>query len=420
MKIRIRRTRKATFRDMAAYCAMICLFSFAMLEHTSVAISIFADVKYPLLCIGGVCLLPQIGLVLGNWKKKKYFFILVTLLALIGALLYSAILSKSSGVGIYGMRATTRLIMYLAELFILMMWLAERRKFEEALEFLFWYTVILTVVTDFLFISGIVRFWNRGFENYLVGTKFSVSYLHLNLVALWYNRNNLRFHRDSRAKQFIYLMIPLVLIVSLRVDCMTGLVGTILLFVCYAILNTKFQKKLIQFTSPNMVIIALVVTLVFLFVVNELVRLPAVQYLIEDLLGRDLTMTGRVVAYNQVPRKMQKYLLWGVGYGNGNTAAENMFRIANTQNAQVHWVLQGGIVSTLLIDTLLLQVFRILHRSPARQEIMPLVVLVYIYIVLGAVETTFNMYFFLLIMLILARVSQRETNPSLNERNLKV
>ena len=409
MKIRIKVPGRLQLGDAVVYVAMICIFSFAMLEHTSISIAAFSNVKFPLLYISGICLVPQIGLYLRNWKKKKYFSIMLVMLMLCGVLLCSAKMSRNLGIGTSAMRTSVRLVLYLIELFLLVIWVSERQKVYSMIHVLFWYTVVLTIMTDALLLTGAIRFVRAGKENYLVGTKFSVSYLHMNLLALWYVRNNIQAYRDIRAKRFIFLLAPFSLMVSVRVDCMTGVLGCLLLLALYAVLNTDFQKKIMNFTSPGVVALALILSAIIPFMISEILQMPMVSYIVQDVLGRDLTLTGRTAAYSLIAERMQGHWLWGVGYGNGNAASMRFFGIANAQNAQINWALQGGVFAIILIDGILLMILHQVHQCSNKREIMPIVILVVAYIVLGTVETTMNMNYFLWLMLLLAWFSEKGT-----------
>lgn len=416
MRIRIKSPNKIALDSAMMNVAMVCITSFAMLEHASLSIPIFSLLKLPMLWLSAVCMLPQIVLILRNWNKKRYFSVLLVLLALCCVITFSTVRDDEFNASANALRPMLRLLLYLLELFIFTMYVAEHQKFKYVVNFLFWFAAILAFLNDFILFTGIIRFPTDDVELYLVGNKFSVAYLHMNLIALWYIRNNVRSFRDAQAKRFLYLMIPVIFVVSVRVDCMTGVVGSLLLFIFYTILDTDRQRGLIMFTSPGMLLAVLIATIVFPFVISEIMKLPTVTYIVTEVLNRSDSLTGRIPAYSLFAEKMQGFWLWGAGYGNGNRAAEYLFRIANAQNAQIQWVLQCGLISIFLIDTLLLMIFRQLHRSSMRKEITPLAVLIFVYIILGSVETTFNMNFFLWTMLILAGVNQKKSEYFLRKR----
>ena len=104
---------------------------------------------------------------------------------------------------------------------------------------------------------------------------------------------------------------------------------------------------------------------------------------------------------------------FGFGMGNANLAAKTLFGYANAQNAFLQWILQAGFLTTAAMVLLIATVFA--QRSKTRQfkKTMPLVILIYVYIMLGMVETTFSMSFFLWIGLLFALTNEREPQLSL-------
>jgi len=85
-----------------------------------------------------------------------------------------------------------------------------------------------------------------------------------------------------------------------------------------------------------------------------------------------------------------------------------MFNLANTQNALLQWILEGGIPVTMMLVFLMLLVFHQLSKSPRRNQIMPMAVLVYVYVVLGTVETTFNLNVILWLAIIFMQITAKQ------------
>ena len=408
MKRRIQLRKKIKLEELLLFLAMLCITSFALLEHSSVSLPIFSILKTPLITIGGVCLLTQIKLFLSNLRKKKYFFIFLTILLLSAGMVLVAVANRPPEIGVDPMRITTRFIAFLIEAFLLMIWIAETGRMKYILNFLFWYILILVLVTDFLLFSKIVVFQHGSHENYLVGTKFVVAYLHMDLLTLWYIRNNLSAHQEGKSKLFAFFATILILAVSIRVDCMTGVIGSVLLFTMFAILNTRLQAQFLRFRSPIVLLVFLTASVVFPFVAERIISIPVVERLVIELFGRDTTLTGRLGIFRLFGKQMTGHWLQGYGYGNGNLAAEWLFRCANAQNALLQWVLQVGVPVTLLLVVLMLLIFKQVSKSTNHRQIMPMIVLIYVYVILGLVETTFGMRFVLWLALIFMYTNGKE------------
>lgn len=413
MKLRIKLHRKVSLEALTLFLAVFCICSYALLEHVSVSISVFSAVKFPLLIVGGLCLLTKTSLLFGNIKKKKYFYILSSLILLCGGLVIVAVVNRIPTIGTDPMRATIRLVLFLIELFWLMIWIAETGKEKYIMNFLFCYVLILAIATDVLFFTRAIVFYSGRHENYLIGTKFSVAYLHMDLLTLWFVRNNMRLYREGKTKWFAFLATLFILAVSIRVDCMTGAIGCIALCIFFMMLNTRLQKQFMRFRSPGLLLLFLLASVIFPFIAERIMSIPAVGYLVTSILGRDDTLTGRLGIFGSFGDKMEGHWLQGYGFGNGNAAAEWLFACANAQNALLQWVLQVGVPVTFLLIVFMLLIFRQLSKSPKQKQILPMVVLVYVYIVLGLVETTLNMSFILWLALIFMHVNAKEPEPRL-------
>ena len=394
--------------------ALFCVASFALLEHVSISIPLFSLVKMPLLLTGALCLVSRVKLLLENITKKRYFYILATLMLFCISLMIVAFVNRSTFVGSDPVRRTVRLVLFLVELFWLMIWTAETGRTKQVMDFLFWYVLIIVIATDLLLFTKAITFYSGRHENYLVGTKFVVSYLHMDLLTLWFVRNNMQLHREGKSKSFIFWGSLFILAVSIRVNCMTGVIGCIALFICFVLINTPVVKKVFQFRSPVLLVVFMLVCVTFPIVAGRLLSIPIVKDFVIDIFGRDETLTGRLGIYETFGEKMAGYWLQGYGYENATTS-EMLFRCANTQNALLQWILEVGVPTTGLFVSVILLVFKQLWKETEQNRILPMVVLVYVYVVLGMVETTFNMRFIMWIALIFMHVNSKEPDVETEE-----
>lgn len=410
MKIRIRRTGQGRFQWFCAMMALFFVSSFALLEDVSISIPAFSSLKFPILYAGAAFLLPHINLYLRNVLKKKYFYILCIVMLLCAMLALDMWQNQSPSLGSNPMRSTVRLILFLVELFLLAILISETGSLKSALNLLYWYTLVLVIITDFLLLTRLVTFRSAtNYENYLLGTKFSTVYTHMYLLALWMMRRKDGKKQNGWQNWFYSIMVLLFLVVSIRVDCMTGVLGFLLLLALHWISNIHQRRMSVMFSSPAMLTLSLIASILFPFIAERIVSIPTVTYLIQEVLGRELNLTGRMAIFQNYGRQMGDYWMWGVGYGNGNTAAEWMFRCANAQNALLHWILQIGIPTTIVVTVLFVAVFHQLSRYGRRNEIMPIVLLLYVFLIMGMVETTMNMCFFLWITLIFVHVNEKRS-----------
>ena len=395
MKIKLKRHLGFSFKDLWMYIAMFCVISFALLEDASISVPLVSLVKTPMLYMGAACLLLQSFYFAKRLKKKRYFYIFAAILLLVGMLLVAAGCNEKPKLGDPPMKDTVRLVLYLLELFLLMIWVAETGESKKLLNFVFYYTFVLLVLTDLLLFTRIITFSNGRFETFLIGSKFTVAYYHMNLMVLWYVRNRDRLRSDKKARRVIYIGMPIAFLAAIRVDCISGVLGCLVLFVLLIIIDRPIQKKLLKLSSHWMLLLAMVISVVFPFIAKTILDLPIVTFILENILGRDNKLTGRLNIFQAYGREMQDHWLWGYGYGNGNIVSVTLFGYENSQNALLHWALQIGIPTTVCLVLVMLMIFRQLSKTSHKSRCMPFVALIYMYVILGMIETTFSMSYLL-------------------------
>lgn len=402
--------RSFSLNAVFIYIALFCVSTYALLEHTSIPISAFSSVKLPLMYVGFFCLVTQIRTIFRCLLKKHYFYMLLTLALFCVLLIVSMFANRNTLLGVSPLRHTVRLLLFLVELFLLMIVLAETGRGDSTLKFLFWYVLLITLINDGMLLSRVITFGSGKYENYLVGTKFSVSYIHMNLLTLWVIRGKWNGRGKWWGKLLILAMAAYIVILSIRVNCMTGIIGCLALVILNTLLNSPKRNRLLRLTSSKVLLIVLLLSVFFAFIADSIVHIPFVEYVVEDVLGRDTTITGRINIYEMYVNNMKDHWLSGFGYGNGNEAAVTLFGYENVQNALLQWTLQVGIPASLGLVAVMYQVFNQINRKNSKNmdKILPLVSLIYTYIFLGTVETTFNMAFILWLALIFMLVNEKK------------
>lgn len=408
--MRITLRKNISLNSVFVYLALLCVASFALLEHVSSTIPAFSQLKMPMMLLGGLCVFTQLRIIWNNLLRKRYFFVFLTLCIFSALLLWTAFVNRNPSVGDSPVTGTIRLILYLMETFFLMMVIAETGRSKGVLRFLFWYVLIIVAINDFLLFSKLITFRAGRFENYLVGTKFSVAYLHMDLLTLWVinSKKSIRAYRFSKWK--VALAAVYIMAVSIRVDCMTGVMGCVTLVILFLMIDSPKRRKLLSFTSPTILLLVMAGTVIFAFVVDSIMSIPFVTYLVEDVLSRDTTLTGRTNIYFMYVDRMPGHWLAGYGYGNGNEVAVSLFGYENVQNAFLQWVLQVGLFATGALAMLMVQIFRQLRKKHVcnQSRVLPLVALIYMFIILGTIETTFNMALILWFMLAFMLVNEKQ------------
>lgn len=400
--------------DLLWFTSLFCLASFALLEYGSISLDIISSIKKPLLYLAAACLFFHVNVLVRNITKRRYIVAVLLVVILCFGLCCTLLVDRQIVLQTSARNATLRLVIYVAELFMLMILLSLNGRGEQTLRFLYFYVLVLVLATDFLLLTRLRVFHADGFETYLVGTKFTVMYLHMDLVVLWLMRSRNLIENKVRAKWMMGIALILFAALSLHLDCKTGVLGCVLLYALIVVLDSRGEKWLNLLTSPIVLGAALFISAIFPFVLKGFLDLPAITYLVQTVLKRDLTLTGRTNIYGKYVDAMSRYWLAGYGYGTGNEVCVKLFGYANTQNALLQWILQTGIVNTLLLCMLMVYVFHQVHKS--RPEVVcrmiPIVALIYVYIILGVIEITFNMAFIMWFALLFMLVNQRERQPA--------
>lgn len=405
MKIRLKFQRKTSSEKVFLFVAMMCVASFAILENTSISIPIFSMIKNPLLYLAGLCILTQIKTIIKAFLKKKYAYIWLLLLLFCIFMFLSARDNRNPDIGSSPIRGTIRMVIYLVDLMSLMVWVAEKGHSKFLINFLFRYILILVVLTDVMLLTGLVQFFDGSREAYLVGTKFNVSYLHMDVLMLWFIKGNAKTTIKNIPVPALVISTILLIVISLRVQCMTGILGCIVLFVCYMIIDKPSRTGLNALNSPVVLLGVLGVNLIFPFVSELIVAIPAVKWFVVEVLGKNANLTGRIEIFEIFGEQMAGHWLFGFGFGNENLVAKELFGYANAQNALLQWILRAGLLNTAMLVSIMVMIFWQRVKKQQFRRTMPLVILIYVYIFLGTVEITFGMSFIMWLFVLLALIN---------------
>lgn len=414
MRVRLKLHRKFSAENIFLFVAILCVVSFALLEYMSISLPLFSLVKNPLLYIGGACILTRLNLLIRTFMKKKYFSLWLVVLVFCALLFVSAYQNKNPRIGVFPMRGTVRMVLFLVETYALMVWVSERGRTGFLLNFLFYYVLLLVAVTDAFLLTGMVTFYDGRHEAYLVGTKFIVSYLHMDLLTLWFLKGNNKATVRNIPIPALIIACVFLIAISVRVQCMTGVLGCVALFICFMVIDRPNRKGLSILNSPVILVAALLVNLIFPFVSELVMSIPLANYFVVEVLGRSENLTGRIEIFQIFGEQMEGYWLFGFGFGNENLAARELFGYANAQNSLLQWILRAGLLNTAMLTLLVVIVFRYRARIRDFRRTMPLVILIYVYILLGTVEITFSMSFIFWVFVLYALACENQA-PQLTE-----
>ena len=385
------------------YTAMLCVFTNAVLQNVGQTFRM-PNYDRPTLALGLVCVFFLMNNKEIVWKlsKKAYMNVFVFWALFCALAAYSSFVTKDI-VPVYN--PVTKNILFQCFVFeglCIVVYAVATERTNDVLNFLLSYNGILVILTDLLMFGGI-RYYSGVFETYLIGSKFDVTYLHMNFVALFFVKLKL----TRKGKKEVQLPLPLlatvvtiIVLIGVRVDCNTGMSGALVfIMLVYACDRwpTIVAKRL---ASPKTFTVALFLSVMFAFYVQWILSIPAVVHLIVDTMHRSLTLTGRTDIYSTYASVMQDNWSWGFGYGNAYPISWKNFGYTDTQNALLEWILQIGVICTIAMVILFYVMILFYQQKASLTSAAPLLALLYVYIMLGTVEITLNNNFWLLMFVL--------------------
>ena len=166
---------------------------------------------------------------------------------------------------------------------------------------------MFAVVSD---INAIIYQSESG-SGYLVGNKFYVSYMNLFVVTLYYMLHPVP-NRTQKMK--LRLLLLLSFLIALKTQCSTVIIGTIILYYLIFAINDKLKGLLRNWKTYALGLV--VFDILFFFFTMAFIDNPIMRYIIVDILGEDMTLTGRLDIYAALGPIIAETPLWGNGVGN--------------------------------------------------------------------------------------------------------
>ena len=364
---------------------MICIYYITVVQKL-VWISWYNTLKYTILFICGVYIFRNLPLIKKNLDHK-----LTGALAIFSmCAIYSAINNVENIKNRNVILVTIVLLLSIWEFYMMLACAKGKGKTKNVVHLYKNLTAITIAVTDIgvLFVPTI----DNG--NYLIGTKFTVTYLHILLVALYLASNKANQKKNNRV--VLTLLITLSVLISLKVECVTGIVGLLIYIVCY--LNKEQFSKL--FLSARAFIASILVVDSFAVAYEMVLNNVYVQNIISNIFHRSLTLTGRAYVYQKLPIILETNLIWGNGCGSAYEIMQRYTPYADAQNGVAQWIIQVGIVGTIALFGALALCFRNFQKSLTNQGEVEIAILVFVFIVLSSIEITFDTMFIVLVLLV--------------------
>ena len=271
-------------------------------------------------------------------------------------------------------------------------YIIEKNVFHYVLNSLFKVVLIYIIINDVILILTGVQETGSG---YFVGNKFTVSYLHMFLAVLYNLKSRFNNSRYNERKNIYYLLFSLI--ISIYVQCSTAIIGTLLLLIVQSwghIMQKFIYNKLTY-------IILIVVCVCFAFMYSLILDIPWVQYIIVDILGEDLTLTGRTYIYDTLLDVININPIWGFGVGNSYQLLYYLFGYPNSQIGFINLFIEQGAVGCVTIIILIMVLVNRQINDDKNNTIASLLALTISLIAMSSIEITINLFFFGLLSLLI-------------------
>lgn len=282
----------------------------------------------------------------------------------------------------------------------------QREEIQNLIRVFYRMTLLVVMLTDFLILFTNMHLQYGG-DVFLVGTKFSVVYMHFYLISFFFADKNieLRTIRESSLNNILLgVLLIITMTISIKLGTATGIVGTValLLFLWLS------ERNIRAFLNSKSFFVALIASLLFAVFVEIILSNSMVTYIITQLLGKDVTLTFRTVIYSMFPNIMKERWFWGFGYGTGYEVLMR-YGIVDAQNGIFDWIQQIGVFGTMLLAIWLC----IAMKQPRNlcdinhSDVRSLTALAYVFVLLATVEITFSSKFLAIIVLLYGIKMQR-------------
>lgn len=279
----------------------------------------------------------------------------------------------------------------LVEFLFITKYAKNRGRINVLLSVVFWLAVSTLFINDIFLLSV-------GGNHSLVGDKFHVAYFHIFVIALTLLRVMRRQKMKSVGFQvLLFCLVVLSIVIGIKVNCMTGLVGVCLMLVWLVIcrISPSFAR------SPLTVVTAVFLSFLFMYVAVPIMNNTVVKHVIEGSLSHDTTLTGRTFIFKVTSRMLAKRPFLGYGYGVSYEVLSKSMFIPDTQNGLAEWLIAGGWCAGVLIIVAIGLAFKNSLRETVSIKYLDAIrVFIYAYICMGTVEITYNADFFAMLILL--------------------
>lgn len=270
-------------------------------------------------------------------------------------------------------------------------YLNKNGKARQFIKYLFVIFFIYTIIAD---VNAIIYNSSDG-GGYLVGNKFNVCYNNLLLITFYFMRYPLLWNNKVIVKKIKFLFL-VSLLISIKTECSTGIIGTVLMYIFIFKFDDQWKIKLYKWQTY--LLLLLLFDVFFFFFSKVFIHNPIAEFIVVDILGEDLTLTGRLNIYLALTGLLTDCPLWGYGIGNSHIFTIMNGIGPNAQNGLFNLMLEVGILGCI---SFILMTVKLLQFSFVNKFSYPIICLMYTMLVLSSVEITFSTMIICMIMMLI-------------------
>ena len=287
--------------------------------------------------------------------------------------------------------------------------------------------VLCKICGFYCFLSAVTVFiFGKSYlfsSSYFIGSKYMVSYIMMLYIGLKYNLNESLYKSNKTVYcKFIGIFVIFEIVVWYA-NCMTGFSA---LFLIFLLLHASEKAK--KFLSNPAVIIGfLILSMMMIFIIPSLLKLKLVQFVVQDVMGKDLTLTDRLRYYDRAVDVYKQGGIW-LGYGyESNVMRDNIALGTNIQNGLAHIMLSYGLIGGLALIIMLFRAVsisnknnKIVYLQKARASNWALYAVIYGFIFAAVAEVSLSFIFFFTIFIIRWSENYLGFETKLKKRKIRI
>lgn len=249
------------------------------------------------------------------------------------------------------------------------------------------------------------RVLDGDIEGYLIGNKFNVCYLNLYVCVIYYM---LHPELKGASKIKLGLLLGLLMLISIHTQCSTTIMGCAVFIILAYIIKGKFRLVL---SKPNTMLITLIICdIAFFFFSTWFLRFSFVQDIIVNVLHEDLTLTGRLMIYENIQEAFTESPWIGYGVGNSGIISRMYTGAYDSQNGLVDLFIQVGAIGCVLYFLIIYILMRRIGHN--YYKVYPIIVMIYTFMAISMVEIPFGNLMLLFCFFLLGADSRKEISKN--------